>query len=135
MRSKSFFIAIDGDLVGRKIENLIISQELDSLARYSHLMNKMIENMCLIATDLGGKIYLKGGDSVLFEIKSYQTFIKDFVGMKTELDTTFSVGIGKNLIEAYLALKYAKSLGNGLIIISETINKKNQFKVFEKIKS
>jgi|SanBayMetagenome_1026888.scaffolds.fasta_scaffold07997_3 minimal CRISPR polymerase domain len=125
---ESFFVAIDGDLVGRKLEKLIISNRLDELVEYGHSINKSIDNIRVIADSIGGKTYLQGGDSLLIEVKSYQSFIEKFILIHVGLAVTFSVGIGKNAVEAYLALKFAKSAGRGLIILVEVINGEFEFK-------
>lgn len=49
MNIESFFVAIDGDLVGRKIERLIISNKLDELIEYSHSINKSINSIRSVA--------------------------------------------------------------------------------------
>ena len=128
MSIESFFIAIDGDLVGRKIEQLIISNQLDELIEYSHSINKSVNGIRLVADSVGGKTYLQGGDSLLMEVKSYQSFIEKLIEIHSELVATFSVGIGKNVVEAYLALKFAKSAGRGLIILVEVVNGEFAFK-------
>lgn len=128
MTVESFFVAIDGDLVGRKIEKLIISNKLDELLEYSHSINNSVDNIRLIADSLGGKTYVQGGDSLLIEVKSYQSFIEKFIAIHSRLAVTFSVGIGKNVIEAYLALKFAKSAGGGLIVLVEVINGEFEFR-------
>lgn len=128
MTVESFFVAIDGDLVGRKIEKLIISNKLDELLEYSHSINNSVDNIRLIADSLGGKTYVQGGDSLLIEVKSYQSFIEKFIAIHSGLAATFSVGIGKNVIEAYLALKFAKSAGRGLIVLVEVINGEFEFR-------
>lgn len=124
---ETFFVAIDGDSVGRKIEKLIISNRLDELVEYNHSLNRSIDSIRLIADNIGGKTYLQGGDNLLIEVKSYQSFIEKFITIHAELAATFSVGIGKNVIEAYLALKFAKSSGRGLIILVEVVNGKFEF--------
>ncbi len=128
MNIESFFVAIDGDLVGRKIEKLIISNRLDELVEFSHSINNSVDNIRWLADSIGGKTYLQGGDSLLVEVKSYQSFIEQFIAIHSGLAVTFSVGIGKNVIEAYLALKFAKSAGRGLIVLVEVINGEFEFR-------
>jgi hypothetical protein len=128
MTIESFFVAIDGDLVGRKIEKLIISNKLDELIEYSHSINKSVDSIRLVADSVGGKTYLQGGDSLLVEVKSYQSFIEKLIEIHSGLVATFSVGIGKNVVEAYLALKFAKSAGRGLIILVEVVNGEFEFR-------
>lgn len=125
---ETFFIAVDGDLVGRKIERLIISGELDELVNYSHLINESVERIRLFAESIGGKTYLKGGDSLLAAVPEYQSFIDQVKSHQTEMAASFSIGIGKNVVEAYLALKFAKSSGSGLIILAEVIDGEFKFK-------
>ncbi|NJK34052.1 MAG: mCpol domain-containing protein [Oscillatoriales cyanobacterium SM2_2_1] len=123
-----FSVAIDGDLVGRKIEKLIISNKLDELIEYSHVINKSVDSIRLVANSVGGKTYLQGGQSLLVEVKSYQSFIKKLIEIHLGLVATFSVGIGKNIVEAHLVLKFAKSAGRGLIILVEVVNGEFKFR-------
>jgi Cu/Ag efflux pump CusA len=125
---ESFFVAIDGDLVGRKIEKLIISNALEELVQYSHSINDSVENIRLVADSVGGKTYLQGGDSLLIEVSSYKSFIEEFDAIRIKLAATFSVGIGKNVVEAYLALKFAKSVGHGSIVLVEVLDGELEFR-------
>ncbi|MFB2839534.1 mCpol domain-containing protein [Floridanema evergladense] len=125
---ETFFIAVDGDLVGRKIEKLIISSELDELVTYSHLINESVNKMRSFSENIGGKTYLQGGDNLLVEVADYQAFVEQIISSRAEMAASFSVGIGRNAVEAYLALKFAKSAGRGLIILVEVIDGKYQFK-------
>lgn len=128
MIEKNYFIAIDGDSVGRNIEQLIMSSKLHELYEYSYTINKYIDNLRLFSENLGGKIYLQGGDSLLVELSEYQAFIEKIILTQSEIKTSFSVGIAKCSVEAYLALKYAKSLGKGLVILVENSNGSLRFK-------
>ncbi|MDC0835591.1 mCpol domain-containing protein [Geitlerinema sp. CS-897] len=128
MKTNSFFVAIDGDLVGRKLEKLIVSNELDELERYSYSINESINRIHFLSETFNGKTYLKGGDSLLIELLEYQLFVEEFISKQSGMPTSFSVGIGRNAVEAYLALKFAKSAGRGLIVLVEVLNNTFEFK-------
>lgn len=128
MNSKKFFIAIDGDLVGRKLEKLIISEKLDELVIYAQSIDNTINKFRSFAEAYNGKIYLQGGDSLLFEIPEYKLFLEKVKSIQSNIPTSFSIGIGISAVEAYLALKFAKSSGSGLIFIVKNVDNKITFK-------
>jgi len=128
MTTNSFFISLDGDLVGQQLEKLIITNELNKLIEYSHSVNEAVNKIRSISDDLDGKTYLHGGDSLLVELQDYKPFIEKFLDSQSEILTSFSVGIGRDVIQAYLALKFAKSAGRGLIVLAEVKNNEFEFK-------
>ena len=128
MTETNYFIAIDGDSVGRHIEQLIMSSKLHELYEYSYTINQYIEKLRLFSENLGGKIYLQGGDNLLVELSEYQLFIEKMILTRSETKASFSVGIAKRSVEAYLGLKYAKSAGKGLVILVENSNGSLHFK-------
>lgn len=128
MNRESFFIAIDGDSVGRKIEKLIISNNLDELVEYSRSVDSAVNSIRVIANHFGGETYLQGGDNLLIEVQNYRVFVEKFIAMRSGLTTSFSMGIGKSVVESYLALKFAKSAGRGLIILADVTHGKFEYK-------
>lgn len=127
MKKSSFFIAFDGDLVGRKLEELIITHKLSELIEYSHLVNKSVAGIRSTCDNLGGKTYLQGGDSLLVELPDYKDFIEQFISNRQKGDISFSVGIGKDAVQAYLGLKFAKAVGRGSVILVEVENGNLEF--------
>lgn len=122
MTIHSFFVAVDGDLVGQKLENLIISDELEKLVQYNNFVNESVKKIRSFSDHLGGKTYLHGGDNLLVELSDYESFVEQIRANKEKMAISFSIGIGRNAVEAYLALKFAKSTGRGLIMLVEVIN-------------
>lgn len=128
MTKTSFFVALDGDLIGRKLEELIITNKLNELIEYSYLVNKSVADIRSTCDDLGGKTYLQGGDSLLVELPNYKDFIDNFISGQKQRAISFSIGIGKDAVQAYLALKFAKSKGRGSIILIEVKDSNFEFR-------
>jgi len=103
------YIALDGDFVGRKIETLILSENLEELKAYNTFVTKRILDIERFIIGNKGVIYLSGGDNIL----AFDPDFEQTIGFLTKLNENgngliFSVGIGAEVKLAYLALKYAK---------------------------
>ncbi len=105
------YIAIDGNSIGKFIEKLILSNRLAELSEFSNQMNSTIQYLCNAIESRNGNVYMAGGDNILAEIQ--ESHIYEIINIVKEINNTnaykFSVGISENLIDTYLALKYAKS--------------------------
>jgi len=111
------FIAIDGDNIGRKLEEYIVNEEFSKLFFFSNNLKQYFSKIKNIALKNHSNILLFGGDSVIIKIKedNVSFFLEEIKALKT--DITISIGIGKTLRQAYFALKEAKALGRNRIII------------------
>lgn len=110
------YIAIDGDSIGKKIEYYILEGKLDELKKFSDNMLKNIENLKRSILKCNGKIYMAGGDNILAFLPdiNIKHIIKEVVCLRGI--NSFSIGYSQEVQGAYLALKYAKVLGNNKII-------------------
>jgi hypothetical protein len=115
----NYFMAIDGDQIGKKLEHFVIKEELIDLEQFSTQVNEIVAKMGSQAIDLGGHVYLEGGDSLLVGINQIDPFLKYLAAATEKIPVTFSIGIGQSSVSAYLALKYAKTLGIGLVVQAE----------------
>lgn len=107
--NKRAIIAIDGNQIGIKIEQFILSNNLDDLLDFSKNVTEIIQKISDIVHK-HGEIYLSGGDNILatFDYDNLEQLITD-IKMVTGSEFEYSIGIGFTAAEAYLALKYAKS--------------------------
>lgn len=113
-------MALDGDAVGRKIEHLILLEDLEGLAGYGKSIAQTIGLITSLAIELGGMVYLEGGDNVLIEVESLDTFLQRFAELQPQFTCSFGMGIGRTVLDAYLALKFAKSTGPGTTIFRDS---------------
>jgi len=118
------FVTIDGDDVGSRLAACYLSNDVKTLKSTKELVDfktrRISEMLVTFGYDVlfcaadGGTAYTP--ESALDEGSLYQS-IKDTVGD----ELAFSVGIGSNLREAYVALLFAKSTGKAQICSFEAM--------------
>ncbi len=126
---RSWFVALDGDQVGRRIEQLILSGKLSELSSYSKSVLDAIKTLESILLKAGGQVYMTGGDNLLAEVSNIDLFLSNFISIRDELVCSFCVGIGTDHIKAYLALKFAKSCAPRTIVKAEELEINIQFQI------
>lgn len=125
---KSFFLAADGDDVGRKIEFLIVSNQVESLALFfTNFHDAMFWLSEVLENNFDAKIIFSGGDSLLAELKGESFQVKKLDDLRSEFHdrskATISFGLGFNPRQAYFALKLAKASGkNRSEVFQEYVN-------------
>lgn len=108
--SNNCYISIDCNNTGRIIESYLLSDNLSALRKYNLKLNNAIDNLSKKIEDIGGIIYLSGGDNILAQIGvEYIQTVISYVDEYTEPEIQFSIGLGEDAVSAYIALKYAKS--------------------------
>jgi len=129
-------VAIDGDNIGNIIERHILLNQVDELDQISNKIKSIFNNFQIILdkefqTDPAYRIVLNGGDSIMFFIsdrnlqKALDCVVQYF--FKSDLPFTVSVGISMSPRKAYLALKFAKSVGKNKIVLYNS----NSFNIIE----
>ena len=111
-----FFIAVDGDKVGAKLEALIIAEELDKVAAFSQKIANAVTSMKELVEQKHGTIIFIGGDNFLAkfdETKNMNLIIDEFSHNLNRMffeatGCTISVGVAHRPREAFLALRLAK---------------------------
>ena len=109
--SNDVFISIDCNNTGRIIESYILNNGIIGLRRYNLRLNNAIDSLSKWIIEIGGTVYLSGGDIILALIG--EEFISDarlHIDKYTEPEIQFSIGVGRDALSAYLALKYAKAI-------------------------
>lgn len=101
----TYYYAIDGDNIGRRLEHLIITNDEAGAARFSREVDAAL---LLLAHQLGMKgaaIIFAGGDNLLAKTDAWidPSYLPMHHGR-----LTFSLGIGRSPVTAMLALKRAK---------------------------
>lgn len=118
--SENYFLALDGDNIGRKIEFYILSNKIESLQDFSKkYKNSMLWLEKSLADILCGQIIFSGGDSLLAKLPSNSFDLacvqKLCILFESKSDSTLSIGIGKTVAQSYFALKFAKVSGKKCI--------------------
>jgi len=108
------FVTIDGDDIGRRLAACYLSNDVTALETTRELVDLKTQQISDLLTDLGYNVLFCAADGVtahseadIIDDKRLYQRIKNTAG----LELSFSVGVGKTLREAYVALLFAKSTG------------------------
>lgn len=108
-----FFYAIDGDDIGRHIEKLILSDNLEDIQAYARTVSNHVGVIVSTLEAHSGTIIFAAGDSVLATCDLYIPL--DKLPLRGNDEITFSAGVGRSMTSAWIALKRAKGLGRDRI--------------------
>lgn len=113
---ESLFLAADGDDVGRKIEFLIVTNQIELLSEFfNNFQAAMFWLSETLKDEFNAKIVFNGGDSLLADLQVNEIQVSKLETLRHEFSkfskATLSFGVGKNPRQAYFALKLAKASG------------------------
>ena len=116
MENKVRYTYIDGDNIGLRIEQSFLNNSEDELT----LINEgVIEIIALITEYLinnNQKIIFSGADGVICKGKNLEDIqVLSMIREKSK-NITFSIGSGFSLRDAYMALRYAKSINKDVAV-------------------
>jgi hypothetical protein len=122
------YLAVDGDDVGKRIELLIVSNQIEMLSvffnSFQSSMAWLSEN---IANDFNASIIFSGGDGLLADFPFEELSIEKIENIRDKFSllsqTTISIGIGESPRQAYFALKLAKAMGKNRVEVFRECNK------------
>jgi len=117
------YIALDGDDIGSKIELHIILKQDDKLAELSQDFKKALTILTNDIEQLGGNIIFSGGDSILARFDKPPSIDQIKSCLPDQEKFSFSIGCGKDMLEANIALKMAKSDGKSRWVEFSKLNK------------
>jgi hypothetical protein len=109
------FVAIDGDNVGRRLEQLVAEEKEEDLLAFAVCVETQLQRLRLEIESCGGRILLCSGDSILARV-AYGSLDEICAVIPMGGPITFSVGIGSQMSQAMYALKAAKALGRARVI-------------------
>lgn len=111
----TYYYAVDGDNIGRRLEHFIITNDEIGVAKFS---SEVDAALLLVAHHLGTKgatVIFAGGDNLLAKTNSWI----DPADMPMRHGRlTFSLGIGRSPVTAMLALKRAKIEAPGSYVLN-----------------
>ena len=118
------YIGLDGDSIGRVIEEYLITNQIDNLKGFSNLIVEALEMIKVEAEEKNGDIIFCSGDSILFSGDFTLEFAEQArLIFNNNTKRTASVGVGYTTAETYLGLKLAKSRGGNQVVFYEMTNK------------
>jgi GTP cyclohydrolase III len=126
------YISVDGDNIGSSLENLIILEKSNELRDFSQDIFLFFEAIKKELIHCGAEIIFHGGDSILAktdDIDSVSIIDKVFSESQNYVERriSVSVGLGESMLEAYLALKAAKTSGKCCWIKYPELSKPHKF--------
>ena len=118
--TEKYFIAVDGDDVGRTIERLVLLNDDQGLTSFSAKYRSAVHWLTSVLIEsYEGSALLSDGDSILIETNALVLSANKLLVLSEEFlllsGHTLSIGIGKTMRQAYLALKLAKVSGKNQI--------------------
>jgi len=119
------YVAIDGDDVGRSLEEYIVSNDLESLASYSTSVANYFLFVRSFLEASGHRIIFCGGDSVM-SCSPGPVALSAFKQLPAG-PCSVSIGIGSTPVAAFLALRLAKARGKRKIVCLEYAQNEQTF--------
>jgi len=120
--SRDLFILGDADNVGKKIQGLILSGDLEGLRALSSSLTMCIAEIADIArTELRADVVFYGGDELLARVDPDDFSEAKLLGFmryfKERTLVTISFGVGWSTEEAFINLARAKATGEGSLFL------------------
>jgi len=107
---QGWYYSFDGDQVGRRIQTLILENDVPALVRLSRTVTACVADLGEALSGLGCEVLFAAGDSVMAIGPADLPVHR----LPLQVDgLTFSVGIGATPREALIALARAKTSGRG----------------------
>lgn len=105
------YIAIDGDFIGARLQQLILEEKLDELKCFSESIKEYLLRFTQLLEENGGIIYMNGGDNIFAECtRNCAQIVAEYIRVENEKGLVhFSLAIAENTQDAYIGLNYAKS--------------------------
>ena len=114
--SPPFYVLLDGDRVGEKIDGHYLRNDVHDLYLFARELDDAVARLAASIREIGGTVYLAGGDNVLGTVEDLAAFLAMFDTARPRLPVPLSVGIGEDPRQAHLALRVAKANGFGTVV-------------------
>jgi hypothetical protein len=121
--SNSIFVLGDGDGIRMKIEAYLLNGNLEQLSDFSSALTQAIREIARLAIqNMEARVVFAGGDDICF-ITSFSNYHEEEMQVLLEhffrrTGCSLSFGAGRNIEEAFLNLRRAKSMGGGCLVTS-----------------
>ncbi|MBQ8928736.1 MAG: mCpol domain-containing protein [Oscillospiraceae bacterium] len=113
----SVFFAMDGDAIGKRLEQYIFTSDTAGLHTLSLGIQEDVRTVSALLRAQGGTVHMEGGDNLLGECTqdAAAVLLRAVTQINAHRAYHFSVGIADSMIGAYMALKYAKLSGKAAV--------------------
>lgn len=106
---------IDGDDIGLKIESCFMNNDEEGLENINKLVSNSIIKITTYLEENDYKIVFSGADGVICKKNDFEAIeIKEYISYEIE-SLSFSIGVGRTLNDAYVALRYSKCHGKNKV--------------------
>jgi len=112
------YLAVDGDDVGHQLEYLMLINECKAITKFSKtFQNAMSWLEDKLVNDFSATIIFSGGDNLLAYLNDCPMELIEVLRIEfaERSNRTLSVGLGENPMQAYFALKLAKTSGKNCV--------------------
>ena len=117
------FMSIDGNNIGKRLEQYILSERFDELKSFSDRVSTSVSDLSRFVFEIGGKVLMSGGDNLLATVPRNECCsLKCFFDGIQSRDLSFSMGIGHNARASFLALKYAKATEAACVVYEDVFS-------------
>ena len=97
------YIAIDGDSVGAKLQQLILEEKLDELKHFSESIRETLFRFAQLLERNGGIIYMNGGDNIFAECtRNCAQILAEYVRVENKKSLVYSLRHFNNLTTVHL---------------------------------
>jgi minimal CRISPR polymerase domain len=116
MENKLRYLYIDGDNIGLRIEESFLNNNEEELTIINESVIQIIDQITKYLISNNQKIIFSGADGVICKGKGLDDIQILTMIRATIKDITFSIGSGFSLRDAYMALRYAKSINKDVAV-------------------
>lgn len=102
-------LLLDGDQVGKKLDHAILTNDLDGFANLSEDISSYFRLLANILQASGLVVVMQGGDSLAAKGNLERDLVLKILSIKGPV--TVSIGVGPSILNAFLAMRFAKSEG------------------------
>ncbi|MGI6655816.1 MAG: mCpol domain-containing protein [Desulfobulbus sp.] len=113
-----WFYSFDGDQVGRRVQTLILENDVPGLVHLSRTVSSAVKTLRDELNGMGCEVLFAAGDSVM-AVGPGRLALETLPIAENGL--TFSVGVGRTPRAALIALAKAKTKGRGEIVRCEEL--------------
>jgi minimal CRISPR polymerase domain len=117
------YVALDGDDVGRRVEELIATADEEAVRRFAGAVRDRLQTLADLTRQRGGRLIFCAGDSLLAWMQGEAARELCRYATDPHEGIVLSGGIGPGMIEAMLALHLAKARGRGCYVVWEDVGK------------
>jgi hypothetical protein len=120
--STTVWAALDGDDIGRRLEQLIATDDEAGLLEFTTAVDARMRGFVLFVEQHQGRVVVFAGDSLLCRLSLASALQLCKTAISAVDQVSFSCGIGSRMSQAMLALKLAKARGRAQFVVWDDLD-------------